>query len=259
MQPRETLRWGLERQRNALQLLSQHGFLQSREFHELLGQFSAFHVPGARAMARRMGYPLDRQEVQNLMITHLLHSASYDDGVLHRAAQAEDPWAYLGACLAGWLRQEHGHRAAPLPQDSVLHPPFVPDDETLTPIETVIELVQQTLQPRTPERLCAELPPLLQFLAMNPAQRRSYEHEERAHAVALFRAFTEPQIAQVMHLCWGTRPQRAATSLMAKFLTDPAFVPERSPAHAKALSGYTRKMRVLEGEARTLQLWGVSP
>lgn len=219
-------------------------FLHTEAGAALMRQFERYLSPGMLATAKTMG--LGRSWISTSEVAHtvILELCAQNGEAARRIAQsAHDPWSYLTACATRWVRALWGTRAVPLDLLEIASPHDEAELGALTSIQDVVRLSHLHLAPLTEARLRAQLLPLLQWLALNPPQRLSHEHDDREEAASRFPEFTMEQIAAVANIAWGSRPKRRATSLMAAFLEDPDFRPYTSPSHARALLNYRRAMR----------------
>lgn len=251
----EVERFDTWRQRAALVgLMDVPGFLESAEGAAFIEQLRTFFARQMVGQSARMGFSIDAEEVVNTVIAHLLDN---DGRIAGYAASAEgDPWAYLARCLQGWVRDLWGRRGTSLDVLEFLPEPFqaTPDD-TYTPLAEVVAHTFEILAPLTEEKLHAELYRLLEWLASNPPQRKSYESFEARAAHRYCPAFTIGQVTAVMNISYGGRPRNAETSIMGAILLDPNFAISDGSTHAVALETYKRRMIAERHGSRSLADW----
>lgn len=240
------------RQREALTALTEPGFLESAEGAAFLEQLEVFFAPSTIASARKMDYALEPGDVVHMLIVRLLE----DDGrIAGYAATADEPWSYIGGCLArDWAWREWGVRGTSLDILEFM-PPSATAEEDLTPLSEVVELAYGVLSPFTPQELHGDLRDLLGWLAANPLQRISYEAEAKRAAHRHCPEFTIDQVAAVMNIAWGGRPRQAETSIFGGFLRDPRFRPSDSPTHMRALIYFKNAMRAGAEGSKRLADW----
>lgn len=231
-----------DRQRLALMALHDDHvkFLRTAEGAAFLEQLEAFFAPAATAAAQSWGYPIEREEVVNMILARLLDQKRQRIGHIVAAAT---PWRYLGSCVRDWVQEEHGHRGVPIDAVEVMqYTQFEDDDMYQDAVQLAVKLTFLLLESRTPRRLLPELKELLGFLAVNPPARLSYEHYEIDWAMRYAPSFTEPQVREVMNLTWGGRPNRWETSVLGQYARDPEFDAMSSGTHARAVNRYKRIM-----------------
>ena len=154
----------------------------------------------------------------------------------------------------GWAQKERGHRGIGIEAADTLTA-FDVEEQNWTPLEQVVALTFMDLAERTPAELHADLKEALGWLAVNPAQRLSYELDERQAWHRFCPRFTIDQVKDVMNIAWGGRPQRERTSLFGGYLLDPAFSPLQSPTHARALRHFRTQMIAAHNGSRSLKDW----
>ncbi len=220
-------------------------YLRSAQGSVLLRQLELHVAPTLLALGRRVG--IDRSWLEPLDVVHTIVLAlCHQRGSAARqiAETALDPWPYLLRCAAGWVRALWGVRGEAITGHTLLGLADPTEEEILTPMKEVIERAHALLAPHTEAHLRNALLRLVAWLAENPPQRMSHDASERAEASFLFPAFSTTQIAAVANICWGGRPRRHETSLLAALLLDSGFRPADSPSHARALLHYRRTMRL---------------
>lgn len=239
----EIERFTAERQRNALRaLVASAAFLHTSEGAAFVQQIECFLVPHAFATAKSAGVGASWILRDDVVNTALVRLTAGQGRVAKYAAEARDePWAYVAVCLSGWIREQIGVRGSPLDEQLLRAVPRG-DDEHLTPIDQVVALTFNVLQPYAAPAQQHAIQRLLVWLAQSPPQRISYETADRAAAQVRFPELDFAQISAVMNIAWGGRPRRRETSLFAAFLTDPSFRVSNSPTHARALARFRRAM-----------------
>lgn len=244
-------RFTLWRQREVLTALTEQDFLQSAECAALLEQFEAFFAGAAVAAARREGFYLEKQDIAPMMLLKLLNK----DGLLASyAATADVPWNYIGQCLKGWVREEHGVRGMPI-EYADYFPPSPQEPTNLTDLGDVVGLTFDVLSPLVDLPLHGDLRELLGWLAANPLQRLSYEAEAKRAAHRHCPSFTIDQVIAVMNIAWGGRPRQEKTSFFGEFLLDSKFRPSDSPTHMRALVYFKNAMRAGAEGSKRLADW----
>lgn len=237
-----------QRQRaELLRLAEGASYLETVPGAALLEQLRAQVVPGVISQARRLGLGEAWVCTSDVVHTAIIGLCSHDGRVARYAAKAEgEPWAYVFRCLSGWMSAQWGIRAVSLeegaPAESSASSVSDAPDEALTPLSDVVRLAVSTLESHTPCRLRGELAALLEWLALNPPQRSSYEQQDRAAALGAFPAFTRCQIAAVAKAAWGARPNRGESSLFAAYLQDADFRATSSVTHVRTLLRYKQAM-----------------
>lgn len=248
------------RQRRTLRLLAHSlTFLNSSEGQAFLDQLRGVVAPRAASAARQLGINstwLDSDDLVHTAIVELTH----ENGRVARYAAASngEPWAYVSVCLVDWMRAQWGTRGEPFDETAHLkrtgggHRTLAEASDgtqvsatTVTALETVIERTHVLLAPSLPAHYHEPLRALLRWCALNPPQRRSYEHVDREAATAAFPVFPERVVRLITHLCWGVRPRVADTSLMGALLRDARFRLSDSPTHVRAVLRFTREVRWL--------------
>ena len=247
------------RQRRALRLLERSpNFLRTSEGLAFIAQLRSAVAPGVLSTARRAGLSASWLDVNDVVHTALVE-LTRDRGRAARyaAASVGEPWAYVSRCLTGWMRDQWGTRAEPLQEETLI---ALRDERTHhaacdggldcgacvpPPMEAVIERMFLALAPALPTELRPPLKSLLRWCALNPPQRRSYEHADRAAAVTAFPMLPSQLVVLITQLSRGTRPRNAETSLMGAFLSDPTFRVSDSPLHTQSVLRWTAQVRGL--------------
>lgn len=247
-------RFEVWRQREAMvALAADPRFLSTAEGAAFLEQLSVKFAPVLMKYASEAGFRMERDEIVNLIVTNLLSLRWKDQPLAAKVATVESPWGYIFESAKNWCARERGVRSWSGIDIELVPQTASEPDQSLTPIQEVIELTFSELAVRTDPQLHEELLQLLNWLALNPLQRLSYEREEKIAAQQVAPSFSAEQISAVMNICWGGRPRQAQTSLMGQYLLDPTFKPSTSPSHARALSFYKNAMRA--GAASLLADW----
>lgn len=230
--------------RQTLSLLPEPEFQKTAAFVEFLDDIAERYGKVGVSLASQYGYAMEEQEVVNLIFVQLLkkHSSNLYTCDYVARADVENPWAYLGGLLKRWIRQEYGVRGIQMEEAERIPQSDNHVEENLSLLHEVVAKTYEILAPRTPEFLHHELFTLLEFLAVNPPQRLSYEKFEREAAMVYCPHFTERQVAAVMNIAWGGRPKQRETSVMGQILLDPMWLPEMSVTHTIALSDYKKRM-----------------
>lgn len=240
------------RQREALTALTVPGFLESAEGAAFLEQLEVFFAPPTIASARKMDYALEPGDVVHMLLIRLIDN---DGRIAGYAATADEPWSYIGGCLArDWVHQEWGIRGSSLDVLEFM-PPREPEEDTLTPLNEVVDLAYEALAPLTADELHGDLRDLLGWLAANPPQRLSYEGEAKRAAHRHCPDFTIDQVIAVMNIAWGGRPRQERTSIFGEFLLNPRFRPSDSPTHMRALVYFKNAMRAGAEGSKRLADW----
>ena len=267
-------KWSEQKLRETLCLLPEKEFQHTAEFVAFLEQLRLYVAPQMVSRAGREGYQMETTDAEHMVFLKLITEAGQHPSgdtryLADYVAESVNPWGYLVGCATNnWLREEYGIRGisaegdydlvANIPARRDSDPAAEPEGE-LTPAWQIAELTYGVLAPRTPEKLHRDLWELLKFLAANPSQRLSYEHHERVAAKQYCAVMNESQIAAVMNIAWGGRPNRATTSIMGQFLLDPEFDPfdSRKETFAKALSYYQKEIIARGNGSRVLEQRGV--
>ncbi|NLA65769.1 MAG: hypothetical protein GX862_07570, partial [Leucobacter sp.] len=202
------------RQRHALIALAEHvKFLDTPEGFAFIEQLHTFHTRSMVKLSHSWGWPLDKEEIVNTTIEHLCRDGGK---VAELASQAADPWAYIGKCQVGWVREQWGTKAVRLDgfEEWLPAPAMYHTSEELTPLGEVVDASFQVLAEFTPLDLHPALLRLLGWLAANPIQRLSYEVDEKQAMHRFCPEMTIGQVTAVMKITWGARPRQAETSTM---------------------------------------------
>lgn len=247
----EIIRWPESRQRQGLAAVIDQGisFLKTDEGKAFLDQLQDVIGPVLVGRARRVSVQYSKQEARSLIVHHLFWARREKFDVATRSALAENPWAYLTTCALRWLHEDElGHRGADLeaigdaPGLDLVEEQIFPS-HGLTSLDIVITKTWEQLVWRTPNHLSDPLRRLVEWLAWNPAQRRSYVAAEIRAALLTVPEFTPEQIRDVANVCWGGRPESHTTSIMGGLLKDPSFDPIHSDSHLRALRTYQARIR----------------
>lgn len=247
--PRLEGRYGDEQLRAQFLLLAESTtHLASADGVLFLRQIEQYLVPGLLAMSRQIGIDQSWVQPNEIVNTVLVGLCENDSRVARKiAGTADDPWAYLASCAGQWVRALWGTRGdsldALIPILTLAEPV---NESALTPLCEVVELSHALLAPYLEVAQRAQLQPLLRWIAANPPQRISHESADRMAAFGRFSAFTYLQIVAILNICWGGRPRRRETSIMAAFLLDPGFDLHASASHTRALLKFRRAVRYRE-------------
>lgn len=237
--------FSVSRQRTALTALAKnpHEFLRSNEGQAFAVELGEIMTPRVAAAARGIGLGSHWYERTEVVNTALVRLCAEDARVAKLAARAEiEPWRYLVPCMITWMREQWGTRGEPL--DACLT--LAARAGSVGVADALSDAVRHTFTSvafGVPSALRRDLHLLLQWLARNPPQRRSYEAADREEARRRFSRFTTKQIAAATSLVWGSRPKAQQTSLVAAFLLDDEFRPFESVTHARTIMQFTRAMR----------------
>lgn len=242
--------------RAAMQQVADGGaaFFDTPEGLKLLEQIRTYSAPLIVSLAWKNDFRLEREVVVHTALVGLCERGGKTAQAI---AKSDTPWGYFYKCLKGWSRQEWGHRAWESYEEAyMVAAPLLPECE-LTPIRKVVDMAFELLAPITEESLHAELHHLLGWLAINSAQRASYEFANLGAAQAEAPSFTAKQVQAVMNIAWGGRKdeptQKRDSSLMYALLLDvDGFRPSDFPALLRALVNYKHNMRTHSRAAQTL-------
>lgn len=245
------IRFSIEKQREML-LKASRGitFFETLEGQDFIAQLKTFFAPALIKSALQNGLNIEEGDVINLAILMLCE----DQGALaKKIAEAQSsPWGYLYRCLLRQVFSETPKNIFRLNIETVEqftitnaieHDHHHNIDHNLTSVAELVRLCATLLEPLTPERLRDELPVLLHWLALNPPQRYSYEHETKQALALLHKSFSKEQISELVNTAWGVRPEMRRASLMAALLLNPEFDPWQSPVHRRRLKKYADAMK----------------
>lgn len=234
-------RFEIDRQRAALRSLARNPeFLETEEGTAFVEQLGRFTAPYVRWWGRYWEYPLEIDEVTNLVLVHLLTFPE----TANRIATKNHPWAYLANCARDWASPEWGHRGDPI--DSKVATIPAPSDFTKREEEqsltALVDRVNEILRDRTQADLRSSVAELVEWLMWNPPQRRSYEFVDQRDAFEAFPVFSLRQVRAVTNVVWGGRGRTEETSLVYAVWQNSDFQPSDSPTITRSLISYQKVM-----------------
>lgn len=255
----EVEKFDIWRQREILTDIADNGaeVLHTAEGAAFIEQLDSYFASSLVGLSRARGYAALPDEIVNLIIERLMSTRSNPERCPARyAAGAEDPWGYLWKCGKRWVEEMGGRRGIPLEYvEYEFEAEQVEEELELTPLAEVVDLTFAQVAPVIPEKHHSAVLELLNWLAANPAQRRTYDDDDRRAAHRFCPSLSTDQVIAVMKIARGSRPREAETSLMFQYLLDAHFRVSDHPTLARALIHFKNEFRAGETGSRLLSNW----
>lgn len=202
-----------------------------QEFYELLTV--RIGAPISAAVNKLYGVDYEPADVANTAVTLLCQ-----DLLPRYILKAKRPWAYLATVLKRELMKDAGaHFREDLTEDMAT----AATDGMMLPSMTISEAVDLTVAALTEQAPAPGLRTVVSYLADRGSSRISHVYSQAAADPGLqAEGLTRNEILAVANAVLGSR--RGGASVIAGFLTDPAFNPQQSLPHRKALKKYRARM-----------------
>lgn len=202
-----------------------------QEFYELLT--ARIGAPISAAVNRLYGVDYEPADVANTAVTLLCQ-----DLLPRYILRAERPWAYLASVLKRELIKDAGqHFREDLTEDTAT----AATDGMMLPSMTISEAVDLTVAALNEQAPAPGLHTVVSYLADRGASRISHVYSQAAADPELqAEGLTRSEILAVANAVLGSR--RGGASVIAGFLKDPAFNPQQSLPHLRALKKYRARM-----------------
>lgn len=212
-----------------------------REFYRILTE--RIGRPVSASVNRLYGVDYEPADVANTAVTMLCQ-----DVLPRYILKAEQPWAYL----AGTLKRELIHAAGAHFREDLTDESALPvTDGMMRPAMTISEAVDLTVAVLNVEAPAPGLHTVVSYLADRGSSRISHVYSQAAADPELQAGgLTRNEILAVANAVLGSR--RGGASVIAGFLTDPAFNPQTSLPHQRALKKYRTRMERTTHEQETL-------
>lgn len=205
-------------------------------------------TPIAISVNRQYGVSYEAEDVANTAFLVMRQ-----DFVAAYLARSTDPWAYLASVLKREMVRTAGAHFRTELTDDVL---FIQDAQPATPSITVREAAVLTANTMAAGAGLREdiLLEAVMYFAERGHQRLSHLYTDATVDPELTSlGLGREEILAIANAVLGSRPDNHLNSLIAAFLTDPAFEPKSSIPHRRALNKFaTRISKAHHQEMRQL-------
>jgi len=195
--------------------------------------------PLTASLRHKFGVSNEAADVANTAFTILRQ-----DFVHTYILRAEDPWAYLSQILKRDILSASGAHFRVELTDEVMRASALPQVElSAVSVRDAVELTFNVLAPAAPDHLRGSLKDAILYFAELGGARLSHLYTHATSDVELTSlGLVREEILAIANAVLGSRPNNGQTSLIAAFLTDPAFDPRSSILHRRALNKFQSRM-----------------